>query len=638
MTQKARLRQFFFMVPALVWAGCSSDNNNGNQPDGGGGDAAVGAGGHTATGGATASGGSTTTGGTTNKGGSSTTGGTTSKGGSAGTTATGGTAGEHMEAGAGGEATDSGTTTTDGGDAGTIASLDDVENIVVIYAENRSFDGLFGNFPGAQGLSDVVDSTGTPTSAYHKQLDRDGTTALPTLPPTWGGATQAGNPTQVPQAMTTGLANAPFSIESGFGTALTTFDVTRDLTHRFFENIMEINGGTNDMFGAWLDAGGLTMGHWDYSKSKLYDLAKKYVLADNFFEAAYGGSFLNHQYLICACAPTASDTFVANNKPVMNTLSGNNSKGVPQLATAAGSPASALSGAPSFMTGTIAPQNYFGTNDGYRAVNTMQPAYQPSGNQPVAGATGDDLAYADASKNNTLEPQTQTTIGDLLTGKNIDWAWYAGSWDNAVADGKQAPGTARTVIYTPSTPRGSPDFQAHHHPFNYYTAFDPKTHADARAQHLKDETKLVSDAANGTLPPVAFYKPQGNFNQHPMYANLDDGDAHIADLVSKLQAGPQWKHMVIVITYDEYGGQWDHVAPPKGDLLGPGTRIPAIIVSPFAKAGKVDHTQYDTGSVLRLVTSRFGLTKLAGLVARDKALTDNGGMAMGDLTAALNIK
>jgi len=95
--------------------------------------------------------------------------------------------------------------------------------------------------------------------------------------------------------------------------------------------------------------------------------------------------------------------------------------------------------------------------------------------------------------------------------------------------------------------------------------------------------------------------------------------------------------MVIVITYDEFGGAWDHVAPPKGDKLGPGTRIPAIIVSPFAKAGTVDHTQYDTASILRLITRTFGLDALPGVTARDKALTDNGGTAMGDLTKALDL-
>jgi acid phosphatase len=181
------------------------------------------------------------------------------------------------------------------------------------------------------------------------------------------------------------------------------------------------------------------------------------------------------------------------------------------------------------------------------------------------------------------------------------------------------------------------DFQAHHHPFNYYAAFDPVTHATDRAAHLKDYNDLVADAAAGTLPPVAFYKPEGVYNQHEGYANLTDGDNKIADLVAKLQASPQYKNMVIVITYDEFGGVWDHVAPPKGDLIGPGSRIPAIIVSPLAKAGTVDHTQYDTASVLRLIARRFGLDALPGVAARDTALKANGGQAMGDLTNALNL-
>ncbi len=516
-----------------------------------------------------------------------------------------------------------------------------IETIVVIYAENRSFDGLFGNFPGANGLSAVVDSTGTPTAAYIPQKDRDGTTVLPKLPQTWGGVTATGNPTVVTQAQSDNLANAPFSIESGFiangATPLTTLDVTRDMAHRFFENIMEINGGTNDQFAAWLDAGGLTMGHWSYTQSKLYALAQQYVLADNFFMGAYGGSFLNHQYLICGCAPVAPTSFVTTTGAVLNVLGPPNAKGVPQLATSTTTPSpdSALTGPPIFQTGTIAPLDYFGTNDGYRAVNTMQPAYQPSGNFPATGAT--DLRYADPANKTTLPAQTQTTIGDLLTAQSIDWAWYATDWDAATLDGAALSTKPHTVIYTPSGPRGNPDFQPHHHPFNYYAAFDPTTHAADRAAHLKDYNALLIDVATGTLPPVTWYKPTGNLNQHPGYANIDDADNHIADLVSRLKAGPQWKHMVIIITYDEYGGQWDHVAPPTGDLLGPGTRVPAIIISPYAKAGTVDHTQYDSASTLRLITHRFNLTTLPGLAARDTALVNNGGAAMGDLTKALNL-
>src|SRR5262249_30750040 len=73
----------------------------------------------------------------------------------------------------------------------------DVQNIVFIYAENRSFDGLFGNFPGAHGLNEVVDSAGNPLPAYIPQKDRDGSTVLSKLPQTWGGATAGGNPTVV---------------------------------------------------------------------------------------------------------------------------------------------------------------------------------------------------------------------------------------------------------------------------------------------------------------------------------------------------------------------------------------------------------------------------------------------------------
>src|ERR1700722_17063647 len=140
------------------------------------------------------------------------------------------------------------------------------------------------------------------------------------------------------------------------------------------------------------------------------------------------------------------------------------------------------------------------------------------------------------------------------------------------------------------------------------------------------------------MPPGGFYKPQGNVNQHPGYASVAEGDAHIADVVAKLRAGPQWPHMVVVITYDEFGGAWDHVPPPNGDLLGPGARIPALIISPFAKRGTVDHTPYDTGSIQRLITRRFDLDALPGITARDQALAAHGAPPMGDLTNSLELR
>jgi acid phosphatase len=515
-----------------------------------------------------------------------------------------------------------------------------VENIVVIYAENRAFDNLYGNFPGARGLSEVLDRDGRPLPSYHPQLDRDGS-VLSALPPTWGGVTSPGVAPVVTQQQSVGLPNAPFSIERGFTAqsqaTLSTATVTRDLWHRFFEHQMQIDGGKNDGYAAWSDAGGLALGYYDYSRSSLYALAREFVLADNFFQGAFGGSFLNHQYLICACAPEYPEADTAVAKPAIATLEQDaNGRFLPRLKTAATPPASALDEPPTFAkSGDLAPLNYFGDGKFY-AVNTMQPPYQPSRNKPAASDAS--FAYADPHNPTTLPPQTRLTVGDELDAKRIDWFWYAGAWNAAVKDGTRPPSKRREVIYAPETARGNPDFQAHHQPFNYYELFDPKAHPEHRAAHLRDYDDLLADIAAGRLPPVAFYKPQGNLNQHAGYASVADGDEHIAQLVAKLRASPQWPHMVIVITYDEFGGAWDHVAPPQGDLLGPGARIPALIISPLAKRGTVDHTQYDTESILRLIARRFDLDMLPGMVQRDAGLAAHGAPPMGDLTNALDLR
>jgi len=520
-------------------------------------------------------------------------------------------------------------------------ALDDITTVVVIYAENRSFDNLFGSYPGANGLK-------TAAAKAIKQVDRDGTNVLPILPPAWGGATAAGQSPVVSQAQTTNVwPNGPFQIDAptdqfGYG-VLPNSIITRDLFHRFFENAMQINGGANNQFAAWGDSGGLVMGNFDGSKTGLWNLAKQYTLADNFFQAVYGGSFLNHQYLICACAPAVPASVVSSNGMSINQL-GTPVNGVPQLLANASQQASALNGPPSLKTGNITPLDYFGPGDGYRAVNTMQPAYQPSGNKPVSNS-GNDPLYSTSSAATWLPPQTQATIGDLLNAKGINWTWYSGGWAAASANPypySTATGTfgTSTTIYNANSfgtaDASHGDFQAHHQPFNYYASLDPVNNAAARAAHLKDRADLLAQAQAGTLPAVAFYKPIGFQNQHPGYANVTDGDNEIVGVINALKASPQWGHMLVVVTYDEFGGQFDHVAPPKGDLLGPGTRIPALIISPFAKKGYVDHTQYDTASVLRFVTHRYSLPVLDGLLVRDDALQANGGKVMGDLTNALS--
>jgi acid phosphatase len=481
------------------------------------------------------------------------------------------------------------------------AGIEDIATVVVIYAENRSFDNLYGSFPGANGLAQA-------TQAASAQLDRDGS-VLKELPPIWDGLTAKGVVPPVTQAMTEHLPNAPFAIDDpkGFNTPLGV--TTHDLWHRFYQNQMQIDGGKNDRFVAYADSGALVMGYYGGSKLPLWQVAKQYTLADNFFMGSFGGSFLNHFWLICSCTPTYPN---ADTSPAKESISAVGDDGT-ALTIASNSPKSAMDGIPKFVKdGNLTPDFF--------AVNTMGPPYQPSFNKP---APDGDPAYADPAAPTTLPPQTQQTIGDLLSAKGVSWAWYAGAWQAAL-DGKN------------SIP--VPNFQYHHQPFNYFADLPPGT--AARAEHLKDGglggSEFIKGIDSGTLPQVTFYKPQGNLNEHPGYTDVLSGDQHIADVISHLQKGPQWAHMLVVVTYDENGGFWDHVAPPKGDRWGPGSRIPALIVSPLAKQGFVDHTFYDTTSILRFITRRFALPALAGLQTRDAALAAHDSPPLGDLTAALD--
>ena len=504
-------------------------------------------------------------------------------------------------------------------------ALDSIDTLVVIYAENRAFDTMYGLFPGADGIPGRNPAS---TGTAYPQRDFDGS-VLATLPPVWGGVSGPNQPPTLTQLQTTGMPNRMFQIDdpqgfNGSGVRVGADVTTRDLVHRFYSNQAQINGGRNDGFAAWSDAGALSMGYYDGSGSRLWALAQQYALADHFFMGAFGGSFLNHQYLVCACAPTYPNADAATSPAKDSvTLIETDAQGrFKRFVPADTMPPSVLAGPPRHKRdSTLTPSDATGM---FHAVNTMQAPYQPS---YVAPAAGGDARYADPAKPSTLPPQTQATIADRLAAKGVAWAWYAGAWAAASAGTPEA----RAIIYG-----GKEQFQPHHQPFNYYAAFDPATQAAARSKHLRDfDRSFRADAAAGRLPAVTFYKPQGNLNQHAGYANLADGDAHIADVIAALQRSPQWARMLIVVTYDENGGFYDHAAVPAGDRWGPGTRIPALIVSPFARRGFVDKTLYDTGSILRFITHRWSLAPLPGIIERDAALLRNGGAPMGDLSAAL---
>jgi phospholipase C len=415
--------------------------------------------------------------------------------------------------------------------------IDKIDHILVVYMENRSFDNLYGLFPGANGLAQAGETA--------TQVDKDGK-PYQTLPAVIDTTKK---PPAADERFPAGLPNQPFDIAK----YVALDEKTGDLVHRFYQEQQQIDGGKMDKFAAFSDAGGLVMGYYDASKTELWGYAQKYVLADNFFHAAFGGSFLNHIYMVCVCAPkypNAPADMVAQ-------LDANG-----MLA----------------KDGAITP-------DGY-AVNTIQTSYQPH-----------SAKITDAAK--LLPPQEGVTIGDRLSDKGVSWAWYSGGWNDALA--------------------GKPDalFQFHHQPFAYFKQFGDGT--AARKEHLKDETDMLAAIAAGNLPAVSFWKPIGAENEHPGYANVSSGDHKVATVLKSIEQSPLWASTAVIITYDENGGSWDHVAPPKIDGWGPGSRVPALIISPFAKKGFVDHTQYDTSSILKFIEHRFDLQPVG---TRDAAAND----------------
>jgi phospholipase C len=240
-------------------------------------------------------------------------------------------------------------------------------------------------------------------------------------------------------------------------------------------------------------------------------------------------------------------------------------------------------------------------------------------------------------------PLTTPNIGDRLTAASVDWAWYSGGWSNANGDIGGPGWTNGTVgpCSAPSTITGAvfPNcanalFQFHHQPFNYFASFDPQTATGKanRQARLRDEQEFLQLAQSSTqktcnLKPVSFVKPIGAENEHPGYTGEAGGSDHLVALIDAVVKTGCGKDTMIIVTYDEFGGQWDHVPPPgqgnangPHDQWGPGTRVPALIVAPFLRGTfVVDHTSYDTTSILATLENRFGLVPLG---SRDAAVED----------------
>ena len=161
-------------------------------------------------------------------------------------------------------------------------------------------------------------------------------------------------------------------------------------------------------------------------------------------------------------------------------------------------------------------------------------------------------------------------------------------------------------------------------PWAYYSATNTQNgylwSAYDAVRHIREDTQLwqshvfpvdgvVQDIRDDRLPPVTWVTPRFELSEHPEYS-FCWGQNWTTRIVNAIMSSPMWKDTAIFITWDDYGGFYDHVPPPQVDRFGFGIRVPLLLISPYAKAGYVDHTLGEFSSVLRFIEDNWGLSQL----------------------------
>ena len=185
-----------------------------------------------------------------------------------------------------------------------------------------------------------------------------------------------------------------------------------------------------------------------------------------------------------------------------------------------------------------------------------------------------------------------TTIFDRLEAAGIPWRFYVKDYD-----------PTNTIAHPVLGERASQLLQVP------LLAMPRVLRSPRLTSNIVDMQEFYRDAQTGRLPAVSYIAP-GGVNEHPP-AKLVAGQTFVRSIVNELMRSPEWSSTAFVLTYDSWGGWYDHVPPPKVDRYGYGFRVPALLVSPYAKRGAIDHDTLDSTSILRFIEDNWQLAPLA---------------------------
>ena len=522
-----------------------------------------------------------------------------------------------------------------------------IQHLIVVVGENHTFDNVFGTYrprPGQQVdnllSKGIVNVDGTPgpnfgRAAQMQGLDTDSYSPVTpsvgvyqTLPQPYttyalgqtGGVLDTRFPADLP--------NGPYQISMYVPYA----SYTGDPVHRFFQMWQDFDGGRMDKF-VWVEetigtgsngnpvpAGGfnpkegaISMGFFNMNPFNdatgspqpgdapiFKALADQYALSDNYHQAIMGGTGANFMALVTGHAAYFTDPTLLDGSagvPYANQIEnpdplGDTNNYYTQDGYGGGSyvncndltqPGVAAVAAELARRGVhhrnCAPGQYYLVNNYNLYWN------QTSGTTRALGPTSF-----------TLPPQSVPTIADVMTQHRVAWKYYS-------ADrGNDATTFATNVDGVPLL-------------FHSYCGIcDPLTGFKNIMQNPSEEAKLqnygafLADVTNSTLPAVSFVRPFEALAGHPADSNTALYELFLQDLIAKVQANPAlWASTAIVITTDEGGGYYDSGYIQLLDFLGDGTRIPMLVVSPYAKRGHVDHAYLDHVSILKFIERNWHL-------------------------------
>lgn len=457
-----------------------------------------------------------------------------------------------------------------------------IKHVVVLFDENISFDHYFATYP--------------------KAANTDGTkfTASKSTPKDIDTLANAGllehNPNQyAPKRLSPSQA------------------LTCDQNHSYGPEQYAYNGGKADQFvqntevdkcsGGLFGEPGLAMDYYDGNTvTALWNYAQHYTLSDRAYSSNYGPS-----------TPGA-----------LNLASGN-THGVVSIDPATGKQ-------------TAKPDSYTVQSPDAKGVGTVVNDPDPA---------WDDCSDKDHTSSNALASMQGKNVGDLLNTKKVSWGWFQGGFRPSTGwDGTSGSYAKCDTTHNNVGGAAAVDYSPHHNPFSYYKStanphhLPPKSVSEighnGQANHNYDLTDFSAALKAGHLPSVSFLKAGEYQDGHAGYSDPIDEQHFLVSEINAIQSSPQWKSTAIVVAYDDSDGWYDHafVAPRNGstdtsvgsngkatdspacqsgpkaaggyaDRCGPGTRQPLLVISPYSKVNKVDHTLTDQASITRFIEDNW---------------------------------